>query len=75
LYSLKFIQNKGFKVWRSLFACHFEGATRSSLMVEKKISFQMQVETTATEESQVLSRQKKSVPTWIGKKQTVPLKT
>jgi anaerobic magnesium-protoporphyrin IX monomethyl ester cyclase len=46
------------EVWRSLFACHSEGATRSSLMVEKKISFPMQVENTATEESQVSSRQK-----------------
>jgi hypothetical protein len=68
LYSLRFFQNKGFKVGRSLYACHSEGATRSSLMVEKKISFTMQFETTATEESPVSSRQKKSVLTWSGKK-------
>jgi hypothetical protein len=43
-------------VFGTNFACHCEGATRSGLMIRKKIFFNILIETTATKESYFLSQ-------------------
>lgn len=54
--------SKGYKVRNSAFVCHSEGATRSDLMLEKKIFPNMLIETAATEESLFPSQDQSSDP-------------
>jgi hypothetical protein len=56
--------HNGFNFREKPFACHFEAATRSGLMVQKKMFPNMLIETTATEESRFPSLYRSSDQTW-----------